>query len=213
MIDEAILSGLKRVNVSKDKEKTQERVESLWKPLTASEKKSFLKEVGEHENNIHRIRKTGVITPKLALIIASHFNCDPSFLSADTDENSGWSDGAMRGFLESKGYSSLVAEAAPKQKRPYNRRKKAEVTAEEVQAKTPAETAAESAIEVEAPARAAETEAPALTEEADSIPESAYKHILSVEDMVKLLYALSIRAPYNADAKDQFDQIERILLS
>ncbi len=114
MIDQAILNGLKRVNISSDLEKTKERVESLWKPLKASEKKDFLEKTGENENNIHRIRKEGSITPKRALALASHFNYDPSYISADVDENTGWSDEALRIFLENKGYSALMAEPSAK---------------------------------------------------------------------------------------------------
>ena len=134
MIDATFLDSLKlkRVNVSTDKQKTKERIETIWSSNDRSKKRSFFEETNELERTVYRIRREGAIIPKMAILLSEYFDCDPSYLTADIDGNNGWSDEAMNSFLESKGYSVPVAEPAERPKRKYTKRqRKAEVIVDE----------------------------------------------------------------------------------
>lgn len=209
MFDDAVLAQLKQVNTSVDKAKTKERVESLWKAANLSERKAFLESNSIKESNVFRIRKEGAIMPKMALYLAKQFNHNPLYLSGDIDEDTGWSDEALKAFLENKGYSVPTEATGKKPKRPYTRRAKPEDAPSEVVEETPEEAAAELAKE----AVAVEAATPVPAGEPDSPPESEYENRLTVEEMVHVLKALHMRAPHNPSAKKQYDEIERILLS
>ncbi len=202
MIEATILAGLKRVNVSVDKQKTKERVDAIWTNHDKLKKRAFFEETKELERTVYRVRREGAITPKLTLLLADHFACDPSYLTADMDENAGWSDEAMRVFLQSKGYAAPSAEQSEKPKRKYTKRQEKN-NAE----KTDGEVSEDRAGIVEASIPADEVAAPP-EEMRTSDPVE-----LSYEDIVLLLQALSVRARYSSAAKDQLNQITSILMS
>ncbi len=209
MFDDAVLAQLKQVNTSVDKAKTKERVESLWKAASLSERKAFLESNSIKESNVFRIRKEGAIMPKMALYLAKQFNHNPLFLSGDIDEDTGWSEEVLNVFLENKGYSMPTVSPSEKPKRPYKQRAKTDDAPGNAMANALVEPDAEPA--KEAPAVEAATPAPAG--EPDSPPKSEYESRLTVEEMVHVLKALHMRAPHNPNAKKQYDEIERILLS
>ncbi len=209
MFDNAILTQLKQVDVSVNKDKTKERVEALWKGSSLSERKAFLKNNSIKDSNVYRIRTVGAIMPKMALYLAKQFNHNPMYLSGDIDDNTGWSDDALKTFLENKGYSMPAVLPSGKPKRPYKRRAKHKDTPVEVVEETPEEASAEPAKE----APAVEVDSAALAVEPERLPEGEYQNRLSLEQAVQVYEALYIRAQHNPNAKKQYDEIERILLS
>ncbi len=209
MFDEAILAQLKQVDVSVDKDITKERVEALWKGASLPERKAFLEDNSIKDSNVYRIRTVGAIMPKMALYLSKYFGKNPLYLTCDIDEDTGWSDEALKVFLESKGYTMPTEAPSEKPKRAYKRRAKPEESAVEVTEVVAEEAAANLA--PEAPAE--ETETPALIEEAAPPPEEEYVNKLSLEQAVQVYEALYIRAQHSPNAKKQYDDIERILLS
>ena len=189
MIDATFLDSLKlkRVNVSTDKQKTKERIETIWSSNDRSKKRSFFEETNELERTVYRIRREGAIIPKMAILLSEYFDCDPSYLTADIDENNGWSDEAMRSFLESKGYSVPAAEPPKKPKRKYTKRQNiaevpvGEPTAASDVAVAPAVPAtpevSEDSIAAEISKTVEVSEAP-VAPEADKTPETAEKPAL-----------------------------------
>ncbi len=209
MFDEAVLTQLKQVDVSVDKDKTKERVEALWKGSSLSERKAFLEDNSIKDSNVYRIRTVGAIMPKIALYLSKQFDKNPLYLTGDIDEDTGWSDEALKVFLESKGYSMPAITPSEKPKRPYKRRMKQEEAPAEVVEVTSEGSTAEPM--KEAPAVEDDTEELAVKPE--QLPEEEYQNKLSLEKAVQVYEALYIRAQHNPNAKKQYDEIERILLS
>ncbi len=209
MFDEAVLAQLKQVDVSVDKDKTKERVEALWKGAGLPERKAFLEDNSVKDSNVYRIRTVGAIMPKIALYLSKYFGKNPLYLTGDIEENTGWSDEALKVFLESKGYTMPTVAPTEKPKRAYKRRAKPEEPAVEVAETASEETAAEPVVELSA----AEDDTVALAGEPAPLPEEEYINKLSLEQAVQVYEALYIRAQHSPNAKKQYDDIERILLS
>ncbi len=209
MFDDAVLTQLKQVDVSVDEDKTKERVEALWKGSSLAERKAFLEGNSVKDSNVYRIRTVGAIMPKMALYLSKYFGKNPLFLTGDMDEDTGWSDEALNVFLECKGYAAPAAAPSEKPKRPYRRRAKPEAPAVDAAEVVSEEAAAEPAKEAPAVERATVE----LAGESAPPSEKEYINKLSLEQSVQVYEALYIRAQHNPDAKKQYDDIERILLS
>ncbi len=103
VINAETLKSLKQINVSTDKEKTMSRVKRLWADTLPNTKKKVLATVKTGDATIYRIFRTGAITPRIVLALASLLNANPFFLTGDTDENGGYSPEMSELFLEAKG--------------------------------------------------------------------------------------------------------------
>ncbi len=185
-MDNAILSQLKQVDVSVDKDKTKERVNNKWKAVTSSERKAFLDEYDVQESNVYRIRTVGAIMPKMALFFSEHFGINPLFLSGDIDEDTGWSKEAMEEFLVKKGYTLQPAEPSAKKEGKGKGTKKAPGK------KTTAPATEASAAEPEAPANEAPLSDPAN---------------MPVEEMVSIVTSMYALAKYSASAKEKLIRV------
>ena len=186
-MDNAILTQLKQVDVSIDKDKTKERVNNKWKAASISERKAFLDEYGVQESNVYRIRTVGAIMPKTALFFSEHFGINPLFLSGDIDEDTGWCKEAMEDFLVRKGYTLQPAEPSAKKEGKGKGTKKA-----------PGQKATAPAIE----ATAAESKAAPLSDPAD----------MSVEEMVSIVTSMYALAKYSASAKEKLIRVAGVLV-
>ncbi len=209
MFDDSVLTQLKQVDVSVDKDKTKERVEALWKGSSLSERKTFLENNSIKDSNVYRIRTVGAIMPKMVLYLSQHFDKNPLYLTGDIDEDTGWSDDALKVFLESKGYTPPTVAPTEKPKRPYKRRAKPEEPSYEVAEEASKEAAAEPAVEVSA----VEGDTAELAGESAPLLDEEYQNRLSLEQAVQVYEALYIRAQHNPNANKQYGEIERILLS
>lgn len=186
------LQQLKRTNISVHGEKTQERVERLWKVASADQKQAVLELAGVIAATVYRIYRTGSISAKLAVPLAQVLNVSPFYLTGEADEPGECSITALRELLLKHGYKKLVAEA--NLKRPYKRQ---QLPAEEAPA------VPEPVVEVEPEATA--LLAPLLPPNSEALTE---------DDFNLLLHALNIQAKAGiASAKDKLNQIMLILLT
>ena len=103
IINAETLKSLKQINVSADKEKTMSRVKLLWAETPPSVKKKVLGSIKTGDATIYRIFRTGAITPRIVLALASSLNSNPFYLTGDVDENEGYNPEIPELFLEAKG--------------------------------------------------------------------------------------------------------------
>ncbi len=103
IINAETLKNLKQINVSADKEKTISRVKQLWAKTPVSTKKQVLSTVKTGDATIYRVFRTGTITPRIVLALASSLNANPFYLTGDADEDTGYTPDMPELFLEAKG--------------------------------------------------------------------------------------------------------------
>jgi len=210
------LATLKQVNISKDADKTKERVEQLWKSQSNAKKKELTEFAGCIAATFHRIYKSGAIHMKLALALAQTLNINPYYLTGEADEPGEFSDALLLQLLEQHGYKKLAEELAPpapaeeasKPKRKYTRKPKP-VVEEEAPALEP-EVEAEPAPEPEPEVEVAAEPEPV----AEPTPAPAADIDISEEDMQALLHSLVIldRAGI-ANAQEKLAAVKGILVS
>jgi hypothetical protein len=208
-----ITSLKKNLNVSKDAEKTIERVQSDFKAAKSGEKKAVAELSGQALNSIYRIYKTGSINARILLAMSQTLNVNPFYYTGEADEKTEFEAEQLNQFLKNHGYDALLKELGkPSAKRPYNRKPKAEnapVT------ETPNDELADDGMEK------ADAETTAISEK--SVKE--YKLLFSDEPQMKkaveelteteaaeLLHTLFIRAKGGGEAAEIADVVKRCLL-
>jgi len=190
------IQNLKRTNVSKSAEKTQQRAEELLRHAKLAQKKAIRELAGVSSQVMHNIYSTGNISIKMVIAISQTLNVSPFYLIGAADEPGEFSDAALRDLLLKNGYRSLVAamELAEKKKR-------ADVQREaEASAPQPAidETPVDSADPAPPPAE------PQLPPESNAVSEA---------DLHVLLDAVAIQSKAGIpSARNKLDQIKLLLL-
>jgi len=209
------LKKLKKTNVSKDADKTKERVELDFKGASRAEKKAAVALTGQQTNTFYRVFNTGIIGARVVLALAQTLNVSPFYYTGETDERGSIDGEVIRQFLEGLGYKSLLKEldvAPPKRK--YTRKPKEEALAETpVQEETPVE---EPQVLVEAPEECADADMEDALEVtllfSDEPDMKKAIEELSETEAVELLHTLFIRAKGGSDAKFLADVVKRCLL-
>ena len=199
MLDANHIQQLKQTNISVEEEKTQERVERLWKAATADLKQAVLELAGVITATVYRIYRTGSISAKLSVPLAQVLNVSPLYLTGEVDEPGECSDTILRKLLLRHGYKKIVEEA--NLKRPYNRKE----TVADAPVDVPAEETESVEIEPEAATLLAVQQTQELPPNSDALTE---------DDFQVLFHSLYIRNKAGiATAKDKIAQIKMLLLS
>ena len=123
------LKTLKRVNVSKNTDKTRERVQQDFKSASKLERKAIRELSGQSANSIYRIYTTGTVNARVVLAIAQTLNVQPWYYTGEIDERTPLDEGQLLQFLKVHGYNALLSELNNQSKPPkrqYNRKPKAE---------------------------------------------------------------------------------------
>ena len=120
MLDAKHIQQLKQSDISKNAEKTKERVGRIWKAATAEQKSTVLELAGVISATVYRIYRTGSISAKLTVSLAQVFNLSPLYFTGATDNLGECSDTTLRKLLLELGYKKLVADA--NLKRAYHRK-------------------------------------------------------------------------------------------
>jgi hypothetical protein len=123
MFDQTVYGKIKQTNVSKDQDKTKERVEAIWKSCKKPVKNAVLELADVNDSSYYRIYQTGTISVKLALALAQIVNIDPYYLTGESDEQSEFSEELGKDFLKAKGYNDLVIEYERSKPKTRKRRK------------------------------------------------------------------------------------------
>jgi hypothetical protein len=130
LTSEQMKNELKRSNVSKDTEKTKERIKTDFTAASAEQKRAIADVSGQGLGSFYRVYEKGTVTPRVVLALASELNVSPLFYTGDTDEKEPCSDALVIQFLIEKGYKKLASELSSnlvdKPKRKYNRKPKIE---------------------------------------------------------------------------------------
>jgi hypothetical protein len=110
------LKSLKRVNVSKDSEKTKERIRQDYKSASKAEKKAILELSGQGATSIYRIYTVGAVTPRIVLSFAQTLNVNPLYYTGEADERGVFEKEQVLRFLKAHGYDNLYKELNKKRK-------------------------------------------------------------------------------------------------
>jgi hypothetical protein len=214
MVTPELIERLKQVNVSKDKDKTAERVKSVFGSATRKQKAAIEKLSGQKRTSIYRVFKTGSLNAKILLPIAKTLNISPLYLTGESDDIGKCSDAQILSFLDAHGYKNLsVLEAKPARGR---KRAEAEAVAE-VPADKPADKPARGRKPAVKPAgntadEGEDTITVSITLSNSPKMRGAVEK-LDAENAAQLLSALCLRAKAGGNAEQLWDVVKLCLLS
>ena len=122
------LKTLKKVNVSKNADKTKERVQADFKAASKEERKAILEISGQVINSVYRVYNTGSVNARIVLAMAQALNVQPWYYTGEIDDKTPLDDGQLLQFLKVHGYDALLKEInkSGKPKRKYDRKPKTE---------------------------------------------------------------------------------------
>ena len=104
MYDKKVLANFKRTNISKDSEKTKDRIRYAWYDAPLSKRDEILELSGLKKLSIHRVYKTGIVTARAAVAFSQVLSIDPEYLIGVTDEPREYSDDILHRFVTGLGY-------------------------------------------------------------------------------------------------------------
>ena len=195
MLNTDQLKQLKRTNISKNPEKTKQRIKELWQGLKIKEKQDLRAMADITPQPIYRAEEIGTISARLVLAFAQSLNVNPFYLTGEVNEPGECGDELIRDLLLQCGYQALVAEIEKPMKRAYTRRQLPE----------------------DAPVDNAVSEAP--TEEL-ALPLEPVSQLspsndsLTTEELQQLVYALTIQAKADIiSAKEKLNRIKLVIFS
>ena len=99
MLPQEFFKKLKQVNVSKDMEKTKERLRVIWSPLAKPKREEILALCGLKKFSIERAYKSGNASAKIIAAFSQVLELDPYYLAGMTDEQSPFDDVLLIKFL------------------------------------------------------------------------------------------------------------------
>lgn len=123
MLTSELMKQLKQVNVSKNNEKTMERMKTDFSAATTSQKRDIVELSGQNRNSFYRVFRTGAPNARLVLAVSEILNVTPFYYTGETDDRNPTSDEETRRFLIDRGYESKLDLADKPQKK---RRKSAD---------------------------------------------------------------------------------------
>ena len=124
-LSHAQLKTFKQVNVSKDAEKTKERIAQDFKAASNADKQAICELSGQVRSSIYRIYNTGSINARLLMAFAQVLNKNPFYYTGETDELEPLDIEHIRKILTDNNYDDLLAELI-KNKRKVSRKPKGE---------------------------------------------------------------------------------------
>ena len=190
MLNKAQLEKLKRTNISRNPEKTRQRVTELWQGLKIKQKQAIRELAGITAQPIYRTQETGNISARLAIAFAQSLGVSPAYLTGELDEPGECTAVTVRDLLLEYGYCDLAASIEIPTEKPQ--RKYEQCTRPEV-AKT------------------------FVDEEVPAVPEVQLppgSDALTTEDLQNLIFALHVQAKAGIlGAKEKLDQIKLIMLT
>ncbi len=191
MYEQSIIRQMKQTNISRDAEKTKQRVEAAWKAAGRQEKQEVEALAGIARATIYRVYNTGSLSAKLAAAMAQTLQVSPYYLAGFSDENNAYSEDQLDAFLAECGYETLVT---AKNKPPRKRRAKA------------VSEGSEAAVDSEP--CIASPEDTSLSPDAQ-----AFVDAMTEEDMIVLMRSILLRAKAGGEAAALAERLKRLLIS
>jgi hypothetical protein len=225
---------LKKMNASKDQEKSRERIDSDYKATSKKQKDELEALSGLSANSFYNAGKSGGASPKVVLALAQVLGVSPFYYTGKTDEKEPLTDKLINQFLleiganapvkAKRGYDHKTApkpaeKGAARKSEKLSKADKAEKAAKAVKSATKkaAEKTKRTVGKIKTTAGAvAEKAAPVVEKIAvpkASVSKSKAASDLSKDDIITLVSALHIRSGLSAEAKKKLDGIKAILLS
>lgn len=211
MLNKDLIQKLKQTNISKDSEKTKERVRAVWKAFKSERKKEILALAGITKAAVYRVFRLGAVSAKLVIPIAAAADVDPCYLTGASDESGKYSDELAVKLLTELGYSKILSGYEKKPRKP--RGNKAQDSSGDLQKTTAAQATSENARPTEDTAQPSASFA--VEEAGDKAPEpSEATADLTEDEMILLLKSLLLRARLDVSgAGETADKIRQLLLS
>jgi hypothetical protein len=199
-ITREMMASLKRSNVSKDAEKTKERVKADFSAAKNKNKTAIDALSGLKRTSIYRVFREGAVSAKIVLAMAQVLNVSPFYYTGAVDGKGECTDAVLHAFLVANGIRELAYQIAPGKNR----------------AKAEPET---QAAEDPAPAKPSKTAVvsaagnPLFSSNFSNSPELAQAAAdLTLDEAQQLLTALFIRAKAGGNAAQAVDLVKRCLL-
>lgn len=223
MLKPETIKELKQNNVSKNAEKTMERLQSIWKPLAAPKREEILELTGLVKSSIQRAYKTGNVSAKIVAAVSQVMEVDPLYLCGISDEQRPYEDDIVVSFLTDLGYDIGKKDIIKKRKL-----RKPAASADAVapaDAATPPEAPAD-----DTPVKENKTNTAVVppAKAVDGIP--AFSSIsaslvalldseakgnlgnLTEDDIILMVKSLSVQAGFSTDKKEKLELIKCLLL-
>jgi len=215
MLSVPLIQQLKRVNISKDAEKTKTRFEEIWKSASPSDKDKIEELAGVARNTLYRIYNKGSITPKIVVSTSQVLNVSPYYLTGETDEKGESSDEILKEFLAKLGYGELLAQHETEQKVKKPRKKREAKAKQPSASKAPSdEQTSEEDAEMSDLSEPIEEIIIIQEEPCEKIDPASFFDEFDEEDIILLLRSVKIRAKAGvADAIRQAEELKKILLT
>jgi hypothetical protein len=197
LITKEMIATLKRTNVSKDAEKTKERVKESFFAAKNKVKSQIEDLTGLKRTSIYRVFREGAVSAKVVCAMAQILNVSPFYYTGEADEKGECTDALLHSFLIQKGFREQAYQIAPDRK-PRKTEAKEDAPASDEQSKpVPASLGGSMLFSSEF------SNSPELAQAAAGLP---------LDDAIQLLSALYIRAKAGGNPAQLADFIKRCLL-
>jgi len=217
MLKSEVIKKLKQNNVSKNAEKTIERLKSIWKPLATPERDEILSLTGLVKSAIERAYKTGNASAKIIAAVSQVVEVDPLYLAGISDEQRPYNDDLVVSFLTELGYDIGKRDIV----------KRGKSTPVSAPVSPPKDTATPKAKVTTAKSDAKADEVPSPSSfntlsDLPSISASLAKLLngdiqgklseLTEENIILMLKSLTVQSEFSADKKNRLELIKCLLL-
>jgi hypothetical protein len=218
---EFIQNELKQNNISKNAEKTMQRLRAIWKPLKKPQRTEILELVGLKQTAIERAYKTGNISAKIVSAVSQVLRIDPLYIAGISDDERPFDDSLVVEFLKDLGYEVEKSNLERKKRTPREARETPINTTAAVEPKNDvAEDAAvvapmQSSVSSIADCSGNFNDLPAILAGLSKIFGGNVQDKLqevTEEDISLMLKSLSIQAGFSDDKKNRLALIKCLLL-
>ena len=207
MYSKELYNKLKQTNISKDPEKTKDRVKAVWAALDKQQKQEVFNISDLKKATLERTCRLGNISVILATALAEIARVDPYYLAAITDtKQEDVSDAVIDSFLIDHNYKNVLHET---QQNVYY---KPEYNEEYHNAHSNADKMSETAQFPDASSSAFIPQIASNILGSLSDDDKTSLESMTEDDMIYLLKALNLRARFNEDAKSITVLLKKILI-
>ena len=213
MLKPEAIQSLKKNNISRDAEKTMQRLRAIWQPLAKAQREEILSLADIKKVSIERAYKTGGVSAKVIIAIAQVLNLDPLYFTGESDEQGTFDAEAVISYLAALGYDIGKSDISKKAK---SQARAANPTAPK-RGRKPKSTSAEpiNAEPTDAEPTIIEATIPALCNAMlDMVEPSTLQKLdsLTEEDAILLYTGLCIQSDFCEEKKDRIALIKYLLL-
>ena len=234
MLKPDAFKSIKQTNVSKNPEKTMERLKAVWRTTEKTKREEILALCGLNKASIERAYKTGNVSAKIIAAVAQIAELDPLYLVGDSDEQRSFSDDIVVQFLTDLGYEINKSDTVKRRKPRSQPESNSVIIPDTSDVVQPSDTISNENVRNTADEEIAVDTMPTQTPSPHNEPadrlldlavmsaeisklmgEDALKKIeaLSEEDMILMLRSLSVQADFSDYRKNRLLLIKYLLLS